>query len=104
LRSLLDALLKDVRFALRQCRQRPGFALAIVTTLALAIGANTAVFSVVDAVLLRALPFAAPETLVWITSVRPDNREAPFSLPEFMDYREQNRVRDDFRNWVLTAA
>lgn len=99
--------MKDVRFTLRQCRQRPGFALAIVSTLALAIGANTAVFSVVDAVLLRQLPFAAPERLVWITSVRPDNPDAPFSLPEFMDYREQTRTLAGvaaYANWSASMA
>ena len=83
---------KDFLVALRQFRRQPGFALAVVSTLALAIGANIAVFSVVNAVLLRALPFQAPERLVWVTSVRPDNPIAPFSLPEFMDYRSQTRA------------
>jgi putative ABC transport system permease protein len=81
------ALWKDLSVAIRQFRRRPGFALAVVSTLALAIGANIAVFSVVNAVLFRALPFRAPERLVWIASVRPDNPAAPFTLPEFMDYR-----------------
>jgi predicted RNA binding protein YcfA (HicA-like mRNA interferase family) len=72
---------KDLSVAVRQFRRNPGFALAVVSTLALAIGANIAVFSVVNAVLFRALPFTAPERLVWVTSARPDNPAAPFSLP-----------------------
>ena len=83
---------KDFVVALRQFRRRPGFAFAVVSTLALAIGANIAVFSVVNAVLLRALPFQDSERLVWIVSMRPDNPIAPFSLPEFMDYRSQTRT------------
>ena len=89
----MSSLLKDLRFALRQFRRQPGFAAAVVSTLALAIGANTGVFLVVDAVLFRALPFASPEGLVYLTSVRSDHPAAPFSLPEFMDYREQARTQ-----------
>jgi hypothetical protein len=75
---------KDLRFAFRQCRHRPGFALAIVSTLAVVVGANIAVFSLVNAVLLRVLPFESPERLVWVASIRPDNPQAPFTLPEFI--------------------
>ena len=82
----------DLRFAFRQCRIRPGFASTVVGTLALSIGATAAVFSVVSAVLWRALPFDQPDRLVWIASVRPDSRNAPFSLPEFMDYRGEARA------------
>ena len=87
----MDAIWLDLRLALRQCRRKPGFALTVVSTLALAIGATTAVFAVVNAVLLRALPFSAPERLVYLTSVRPDLAAAPFTLPEYMDYRQQTR-------------
>ena len=88
----MDAFWLDLRVALRQCRRRPGFVLTVVSTLALTIGATTAVFAVVNAVLLRALPFKAPERLVYITSVRPDSPGAPFTLPEYMDYRQQVRT------------
>jgi putative ABC transport system permease protein len=85
-------LWKDLCVAVRQFRRRPGFALAVVSTLALSTGANVAVFSVVNAVLFRALPFTAPERLLWIMSVRPDNPAAPFTVPEFMDYRSRTKT------------
>ena len=82
----------DLRVALRQHLRQRGFALTVVSTLALTIGATTAVFSVVTTVLVRALPFDAPERLMWIASVRPDNPDAPFSLPEFLDYRSRTQT------------
>ena len=85
-------MLTDLRLALRHYRLRPGFPATVVVTLALAIGATTAIFSVVSRVLIRALPFDDPDRLVWIASVRPDNTNAPFSLPEFMDYRGETRT------------
>jgi len=103
----MDALFRDLGHALRQCRREPGFASAVVCTLALAIGANTAMFSVVHAVVMRALPFADPERLVWIESVRPDNPRAPFSLPEFMDYQDRTRTLRGiaaFANWSASLA
>src|SRR6266849_9204320 len=98
----MEALGKDLSVAIRQFRRQPGFGFAVVSTLALAIGANIAVFSVVNAVLFRALPFTAPERLVWITSVRPENPIAPFTLPEFMDYRSRTRTLSGiaaYANW-----
>jgi len=95
------------RIALRQHVRQPGFALTVVCTLALTIGATTAVFSVVNTVLVRALPFASPERLVWIASVRPDNPNAPFSLPEFMDYRSRTRTLSGlaaYANWSASLA
>ena len=97
----------DLRIALRRHLRQPGFALTVICTLAFTIGATTAVFSVVNAVLVRALPFDSPERLVWIASVRPDNPSAPFSLPEFMDYRSQTRTLSGlaaFANWSASLA
>jgi putative ABC transport system permease protein len=103
----MDLLWNDFSVAIRQLRRQPGFALAVVSTLALAIGANIAVFSVVNAVLFRALPFAEPNRLVYITSVRPDNPAAPFTLPEYMDYRTQTRTLTGiaaYGNWIANLA
>ncbi len=99
--------MNHVRAALRQHVRKPGFAVAVVFTLALAVGATTAVFSVVNAVLVRALPFASPERLVWIASVRTDNPSAPFTLPEFMDYRSHTRTLAGvaaYANWSASVA
>jgi predicted permease len=97
----------DLRLALRQSARRPAFALTIVGTLALATGATAAVCSVVNAVVIRALPFAASDRLVWIESVRTDSPAAPFTLPEFVDYRRQTRSLSGlaaYANWSASLA
>ncbi len=83
----------DLGFALRGLRRSPGFAAAAVLCLALGIGANTAVWSVLDAVLLSPLPFAAPERLVLVWGRQPaeEMEEMPASGAEFLDYRDQAR-------------
>ena len=103
----MNAALNDLRIALRQHGRQPGFVVTVILTLAVTIGATTAVFSVVNAVLIRALPFASPDRLVWIASVRAENASAPFSLPEFMDYRAQSRTVSGlaaYANWSASLA
>jgi putative ABC transport system permease protein len=100
-------MLHALRVAQRQQLRRPAFAATVVSTLALAIGGTTAVFSVVNAVLVRALPFRSSGELVWVASVRPDNPSAPFTLPEYMDYR--GRVRSlsglaAYASWSASLA
>jgi predicted permease len=87
---LLEAVLQDVRYALRWLGRNPIFTVAVITTLALGIGATTAVFSVVDTVLLRPLPYPNSERIVriWNTFSPRGMTEIPLSEPEFLEYRQ----------------
>jgi len=90
----VDTLFQDLRYALRQLGKSPGFAAVAVITLALGIGANTAIYSVIEAVLLRSLPFGTPDRLVWLNGKIPQTDEAGVSPPDFRDYRATNRAFD----------
>jgi putative ABC transport system permease protein len=92
----IEDLFSDVRFALRQLRKSPAFAATGALTLALGIGANTAVFSVVNAVMLRPLPFAAPDRLVSVWPRGDAGPAGPYdvSYPNFFDFRNENTVFD----------
>ena len=90
----MSTFLKDLRYAARMLLKNPGFSAVAVVALALGIGANTAIFSVVNAVLLRPLPYPQPEEVVAVwagDNSKPDPRTA-FSFPDFADLRAQNQV------------
>ena len=80
--------------ALRRIRRQPAFAVGVVTVLALAIGANSAMFALVNAILLRPLPFADPDRLITFTIVRPGNDRQPLSLLDVNDFTESSRTLD----------
>ena len=86
-----DEMFQDLRFGVRMLLKHKSFTIVAILSLALGIGANTAIFSVVNSVLLRELPFKDPEQLMSVSSRRTDRDDAPFTLPDFFDYRDQNQ-------------
>src|SRR5215467_14233257 len=86
----LETLLQDLRFAFRVLRKSPGFSAIAVLTLALGIGASTAIFSVVDAVLLRPLPYPNPQQVVTVWELSNNGHRMHLADPNFLDLREQN--------------
>lgn len=86
----MQTFLKELRYGIRRLKLSPAFTTVVVLTLALGIGANTAIFSVVNAVLLKPLPYREPGRLVTIEHFYPslDNMKAPVSVRGFIDYRD----------------
>jgi len=97
----MDNLLQDVRYGIRTLIRQPGFAATAILTLALGIGATTAIFSVVNAVVLRPLPFDQPDRIVVVTNLntKTGTRNATVSGPDFRDWREQSRSFDALAYW-----
>src|SRR5262245_14150767 len=88
---LEDSMFQDLRHAARMLVRKPGYSLTAILTLALGIGATAAIFSVVDAVLLRPLPFPEPERLVYLREVGASGRTMSFTEPNFEDVQAQSR-------------
>jgi putative ABC transport system permease protein len=99
-------LLQDLRFAFRMLAKRPGFTTVAVLALALGIGANTAVFSVIRGVVLRPLPYADPSQLVaiWESNLKANALREPSSPPNFKDWSEQNRCFSAMAGYSLGSA
>jgi putative ABC transport system permease protein len=89
-------VISDCRYGLRQLRKNPGFTAVVVLILALGIGASTAIFSLVDAVLLRALPYPSPEKIVRVWEQAPDGHPMNLSDPNFDDFLAQNNTFSSF--------
>jgi predicted permease len=95
-------VLKDLNYAVRTLLRSPGFTLAAILSLALGLGANTALFSAVDAVLLRPLPYPNPDRLVLVWSTMSSYPRMPSSIPDFKAYRDETRSFDGMAAYFTT--
>src|ERR1043166_5348728 len=106
---MLESFIRDLQYGFRSLRAKPGFTVVAVVALAVGVGANTAIFSVVNSVLLRSLPYDQPEQLVWIwtnNSSSGINQELA-SFPNFVDWRSQNESFQEvvaFDPWLPTLT
>jgi putative ABC transport system permease protein len=98
----MHTLWQDLRYAVRSLGRSPGFAFAAIATLAIGIGANTAIFSVVHGVLLRPLPFGQPERLVAVWGHHVAIGRETASLPDFLDWRRESRAVEDMAAFANT--
>jgi hypothetical protein len=105
----METMLQDLRYAVRSLINAPGFALVAVLTLALGIGANTAIFSAVDTVLLKPLPFPDGDRLVQINTASLENARFAISYPDVVDLRGLTRAfsgvgASTYQRYNLTGA
>src|ERR1700732_2475813 len=99
----MKTLWQDLRYGARTLRKNPSFTLVAALTLALGIGATTAIFSVVEAVLLRPLPYEDSGRLVWPTEFRPKWNSTIVNSSEYLFWRDQNQVFEDIAGYDDTA-
>ena len=102
-------ILQDLRYGLRTFRKAPGLAVIAVITLALGIGANTSMYSIVNGVLLRPLPYANPDRLLRLATSTPQFKDASVSYPNFLDWQQRSRSFEHLalyrnENWTLTGV
>lgn len=88
----MESILKDIRYGIRTLLQRPSFSVVAIITLTLGIGANTAIFSLMNTVLLRSLPITDPAKVVSVSARGKDDSMSAFSYPNYIDFRDHNEV------------
>lgn len=93
---LIEDFLQDLRFSLRSLLKRPGYPAIVLIALALGIGANTAIFSLVNAVILQPLPYNDPDRLIAVYGTRDRSTQGSIGPTDFLDYRSQNRTFEQF--------
>jgi predicted permease len=91
---LLESLVQDLRFTLRQLRKNPAFTITATAMVAIGIGASVAIFAFVDAALIKPLPYQNPSRILFVTETTPDIPRAAISYPDYLDWKKQNRVFD----------
>ena len=102
--SLASNLVRDARYSLRVLRKTPAFTIGAIATVAMTVGATTAIFSVVYGVLLRQLPYRNVERVFWIWSDQPGRDRTPFNVPDFIDYRDAARTLSGFAGFFSYSA
>src|SRR6185437_6760484 len=100
---MMRTFLQDIRYTLRMLSKNRSFSLIAVVTLGLGSGANTAIFSVVNSVLLQKLPFRNPDQLVLIQEPVPNDEGVAVSIPNFEDYRAQQHTFQDMSLWIAQS-
>jgi hypothetical protein len=100
-------MIDDIRYAIRSLFKKPGFTAVAIVTLALGIGASTAIFSILEAVLLRPLPYPDQERIVDVVELNEAGRPMPFTDPNFVDLRARSRSFDalaSYSQWFESVA
>src|SRR5262245_35657608 len=100
----LESFIQDMRFGVRMLLKKPGFTLIAVITISLGIGANTAIFSVANAALLKPLPYRDPDRLVFLRGAQPNGRLSLLSFQEFNEFREQSGVFENCASEVTQSV
>jgi predicted permease len=101
--AIVETLLQDVRFGVRMLRKNGAFTFVALLTLALGVGANTAIFSVVNAIVFRPLPYSAPQQLVgvWTKDLKRPGSQYPASMPTFRDWQQQSHLFSGFAAYAF---
>src|SRR5438128_624281 len=100
----MDTLMKDLRFSIRMLLKKPGYTSIAVITLALGIGGNTAIFSVINAVLLRALPYKSPDRLVVLWATAGGDERNLMSPKEIQEFQKQAHSLEDLSGAISQSV